>query len=213
MLSSEQNKLVTEVETGSPCGQLLRNFWQPAALTEELTSFRAAKAVRIFGEDLVVFRDEEGNYGLIDRACPHRGADLCYGRLEDGGIRCPFHGWLFDVDGRCLDQPAEPEGSKFNTKIKIKAYPCVERNGIIFTYMGEGPAPSLPEIDCLQAPDAHSFAFKGYLECNWLQATEVGIDPSHASYLHRYLEDHDPEYGLQFAGKSGEGVLNVTAVQ
>ena len=78
--------------------------------------------------------------------------------------------------------------------------------------MGEGPPPSLPEIDCLQAPDAHSFAFKGYLECNWLQATEVGIDPSHASYLHRYLEDHDPEYGLQFAGKSGEGVLNVTAV-
>ena len=99
MLSSEQNKLVTEVENGSPCGQLLRNYWQPAALTEELTSFRAAKAVRIFGEDLVVFRDEEGNYGLIDRACPHRGADLCYGRLEDGGIRCPFHGWLFDVDG------------------------------------------------------------------------------------------------------------------
>ena len=212
MLSSEQNKLVTEVENGSPCGRLLRNYWQPAALTEELTSFRAAKAVRIFGEDLVVFRDEEGNYGLIDRACPHRGADLCYGRLEDGGIRCPFHGWLFDVDGQCLDQPAEPEGSKFNTKIKIKAYPCVERNGIIFTYMGEGPPPSLPEIDCLQAPDAHSFAFKGYLECNWLQATEVGIDPSHASYLHRYLEDHDPEYGLQFAGKSGEGVLNVTAV-
>ena len=101
MLSSEQHKLVTEVENGSPCGQLLRNYWQPAALTEELTSFRAAKAVRIFGEDLVVFRDEEGNYGLIDRACPHRGADLCYGRLEDGGIRCPFMGgclmWMDDV--------------------------------------------------------------------------------------------------------------------
>ena len=212
MLSADENKLVTEIEENKPCGNLLRQFWQPVALKEEIDPPREAKAVKIMGEDLVLFRDDNRNYGLIDRRCPHRGADLHFGRLEDGGIRCPFHGWLFNINGKCMEQPAEPAESKFYTKIKIKSYPCKEINGIIFTYMGKGNPPSLPNFDCFIAPNSHSFAFKGYLECNWLQAVEVGIDPSHASFLHRYLENHDPDYGLQFGGNSGDSEMAMTAV-
>ena len=212
MLSIEDNDLVTRIVGNVPCGNLLRSYWHPLALTEELTASRAAKAVKIMGEELVLFKDDKGQYGLIDRRCPHRGADLCFGRLEDGGIRCPFHGWLFNVDGICLEQPAEPRESNFRKKIKIKSYPCQEINGIIFTYMGLGKAPALPHFDCFIAPETHSFAFKGYLECNWLQAVEVGIDPSHASFLHRYLKDHDPEYGLQFGGMSGDSEVTMTSV-
>ena len=119
MLSADDNQLVTEIEEHKPCGNLLRQFWQPVALKEEIDPPREAKAVKIMGEDLVLFRDDDGKYGLIDRRCPHRGADLHFGRLENGGIRCPFHGWLFDINGKCLEQPAEPKDSKFYTKIKI----------------------------------------------------------------------------------------------
>jgi len=212
MLTKEQNDLVTQTDAGTPCGDLLRRYWQPAALTEELTDHRAAKAVRLMGEDLVLFRDEKGDYGLVSRACPHRGADLAYGRLEDGGLRCPFHGWLFDVKGKCLEMPAEPLDSNFHTKVTLKSYPCEERNGIIFAYMGPGEPPALPSFDCYTAPDSHTFAFKGYLECNWLQVVEVGIDPSHASYLHRYLDENEIDYGLQFGGTSGDSDLSVTSV-
>lgn len=212
MLSAEHNELITQTTADTPGGQLLRRYWQPAALTEELTDERAAKAVRLLGEDLVVFRDDQGRYGLVGRQCPHRGADLAYGRLEDGGLRCPFHGWLFDVGGKCLEQPAEPAGSTFHTKIQATSYPCEARNGIIFAYLGPGEPPAMPDFDCYTAPESHTFAFKGYLECNWLQVVEVGLDPSHASFLHRYLKDHDPEYGLQFGGKSGNSDLAMTAV-
>ena len=212
MLSAEQNKLLTETDPNTSCGDLLRRYWQPAALTEELVGSRPAIAVRLMGEDLVLFKDERGRYGLVDRRCPHRGADLCYGRLEDGGLRCPFHGWLFDVNGACLEQPAEPSASNFHSKIRLTSYPCQEVNGIIFTYMGPGAPPPLPNFDCFVAPENYTFAFKGLWECNWLQAVEVGVDPSHASFLHRYLDDHDPEYGLQFGGESGESGMAQTQV-
>lgn len=199
MLSHEQNLRLTETGPGTACGAVLRQFWQPAALTEELTEERPVKAVRLLGEDLVLFRDDQGRYGLIDRHCPHRGVDLAYGRPEDGGLRCPFHGWLFDVSGACLEQPAEPAGSRFFAKVRTKSYRCRERNGIVFAWLGEGEPPALPDYDSFAAPDSHSFAFKGYLECNWLQALEVGIDPAHASFLHRYFEDEaETSYGLQF---------------
>ena len=200
MLSAEQNERVTRTGPGTPAGELLRRYWQPAALTEELAGNRPAVPVRLLGEDLVLFRDEEGRYGLLNRRCCHRGADLAYGRLEDGGLRCPFHGWLFDVEGACLDQPAEPAGSNFKNKVRQPAYPCIERNGVIFAYMGPGEPPPLPVADCFAAPDAYTFAFKGYWDCNWLQALEVGIDPAHASFLHRFFEDEAPEkgYGQQF---------------
>ena len=193
MLSKEQNRRVTEIGQGTPAGNLLRQYWQPAALVDELSEDRPAIAVELFGEQLVLFRVDNGAYGLVGRQCPHRGADLKFGRLEDGGIRCPFHGWLFDVDGKCLEQPAEPEGSHFHTKINHVAYHCIERSGIVFAFMGEGEPPPLPSFDCLVAPDAFTFAFKGHIDANWLQALEVGIDPAHASCLHRVFEDKDPE--------------------
>lgn len=200
MLSAEENRRLTEIGPGTPAGGVMRQFWQPAALVEELETGRPVKEVRLLGEELALFKTEQGGYGLIGKQCPHRGSDLCFGRLEDGGLRCPFHGWLFNAQGECLEQPAEPDDSRFHTKIRHTAYPCEAKNGIIFTYMGEGTPPPFPALDCFTAPGTHAFAFKGLIESNWLQALEVGIDPAHASFLHRFLEDEDPNegYGKQF---------------
>jgi phthalate 4,5-dioxygenase len=185
-----------------------------AGLSEELSPERPLTAVRLLGQDLVLFRDEQGRLGLIDRDCPHRSADLAFGRLEDGGLRCAFHGWLFDITGRCLETPAEPEDSKLCSGIRQKSYPVVERNGIIFAYLGSGTPPALPAFDCFVAPPTHTFAFKGLIECNWLQALEVGIDPAHASYLHRFFEDDDIDqsYGKQFRATSTGSDMPMTRV-
>ena len=200
MLTAEKNRLITETGPNTPAGAWMRRFWQPAALAEELASPRPIK-VRLLGEDLILFRDPTGRIGLMDRHCAHRGADLAFARCEDGGLRCPFHGWLFDASGACLDQPAEPAGSQFHTKIRQPTYPCVTKSGIIWAYMGPGDPPPFPGFDCFVAPDSHVFAFKGLWSCNWLQALEVGIDPAHASFLHRFFQDEDPSdaaYGRQF---------------
>ena len=212
MISNEQNERITRVGAGMPAGALLRNYWQPVALAEELQGPRPAKAVRLLGQDLVLFRDEQGRYGLLDRRCPHRAADLSFGRLEDGGLRCLFHGWLFDVTGKCLETPAEPEGSRMCEHIRQTAYPVVEKNGILFAWMGKGEPAAFPHFDCFVAPDAYTFAFKGLFECNWLQALEVGIDPAHASFLHRFFEDEDPStaYGRQFRGASADSDMPMT---
>ncbi len=214
MISEEMNRTLTRTGPGTEAGAVLRRYWQPVALTVEFDGPRPVRPVTILGERLVAFRNEDGSYGLIDRHCPHRGADLCYGRLEDGGLRCPFHGWKFGTDGQCQETPAEPEESTLAQRIRTTAYPCVERNGIVFAYLGEGEAPSLPEIDCLTAPESHTFAFKGLIESNWLQALEVGIDPAHASFLHRYLEDDDPAdgYGKQFRDYVGGTDIPMTRV-
>ncbi len=192
----------------------MRNYWQPAALAAELAGPRPVKAVRLLGEDFVLFRDEAGRLGLLDRDCPHRGADLAFGRLENGGLRCAFHGWLFDVEGKCLETPAEPADSPLCQNIRQRAYPVVERSGILWTYLGAGEPPAFPEIDCFVAPDAHTFAFKGLMECNWLQALEVGIDPAHASFLHRFFEDEDASaaYGKQFRAASAGSELPMTRI-
>jgi nitrite reductase/ring-hydroxylating ferredoxin subunit len=202
MLSAERNELITRTGPDTPCGAMMRRYWQPAALVDELSGARPVKRVRLLGEDLVVFRDEAGRYGLMDRHCAHRGADLSFGRCEDGGLRCPFHGWLFDATGACLDQPAEPDDSNFRHKVRQPAYPCVARGGIVWAYMGPGAPPEFPAFDCFAAPDDYVFAFKGLISCNWLQALEVGIDPAHASFLHRFFEDEDlaESYGKQFRG-------------
>lgn len=214
MMSKEQNEFITRVGQTAPAGKLLRRYWQPVALTDELEGKRPVKAVRLMGQDFVLFRDEKGNLGMLDRDCPHRGADLALGRLEDGGLRCPFHGWLFDIKGTCLETPAEPEGSKLCTRIRQTAYPVLEKSGIIFAYLGAGEPPAFPEFDCFVAPDSHTFAFKGLFECNWLQALEVGIDPAHASYLHRFFEDEDTSesYGKQFRGASADSDMPITRV-
>ncbi len=213
MLTAEQNALVTRTGAGTPAGTFLRCYWQPVALVEELDGDRPVKPLQIFGQHVVLFRDNGGRYGLLDRDCPHRNADLAYGRLEDGGLRCAFHGWLFDVSGRCLEMPAEPLDSRFCEKVHQRSYPVCERNGILFAYFGGDEPPAFPHLDCFLAPDAYSFAFKGFWECNWLQAVEVGIDPAHASYLHRFFEDEDTDlgYGRQFRAAT-ESTMPVTKV-
>jgi phthalate 4,5-dioxygenase oxygenase subunit len=212
MLSAEQNDLMTRTGAGTPAGVLMRRYWQPAALVDELSGNRPIKAVRLLGENLVLFRDEGGRYGLLERACPHRGTDLAYGRLEDGGLRCAFHGWLFDVAGQCLETPAEPEGSRLCANIRQKAYPVVERSGILFAYMGLGTPPEFPHFDCFVAPESHTFAFKGMIDCNWLQSLEVGVDPAHTSFLHRFFHDEDPTqgYGKLFRDKSIDSDIPMT---
>jgi len=211
MISAEQNELMTRVGPGTPCGKLLRRYWQPVALVDEMAGPRPVRPVRLLGENLVLFK-ERAQYGLIERQCAHRGADLAYGRLEDGGLRCSFHGWLFDVNGKCLQTPAEPAGSRLCEHIRLRAYPVQERSGILFAYLGEGEAPAFPHFDAFVAPSAYTFAFKGYWDCNWLQALEVGIDPAHASWLHKFFEDEDPaaSYGRQFRGVPSDAEIPIS---
>jgi phthalate 4,5-dioxygenase oxygenase subunit len=197
-MKSEQNELITRIGPGTACGAVLRRYWQPVALVDEFNAAldprmatRPVKAVRVLGQDLVLFKDAQGRWGLLDRDCPHRGADLSFGRHEGDGLRCPFHGWKFDAAGRCLETPAEPTGSKLCDRVRQRSYPVLERSGILFGWFGEeGLAPPpFPEFDCFVAPSSHTFAFKGLWNCNWLQAFEVGIDPAHPSFLHRFLQD------------------------
>lgn len=199
MLSIEENRRLTQTHPATPCGELLRSFWQPIALEEELSPDRPAIVVRVMGEDLVLFRNPDGTLGLVERHCAHRGADLAFGRLEDGGIRCLYHGWLYGPDGRCREQPAEPAHSGFSGKVRIAAYPCRAHNGLVFAYLGPGTPPPFPRYDGFCAPKAYTFAFKGLWECNWLQGVEGGIDPAHVSFLHRFLAPDPREpYGQQF---------------
>jgi phthalate 4,5-dioxygenase oxygenase subunit len=213
MLTQEQNVLLTRTGAHTPAGRLLRRYWQPVALVEELDPERPVKALEVLGQQLVIFRNDGGQYGLLDRDCPHRNADLAYGRLEDGGLRCAFHGWLFAPDGRCLEMPAEPEDSRYCEKVRQRSYPVCERGGILFGYLGSGAPPAFADFDCFRAPADFSFAFKGLWECNWLQAVEVGIDPAHASYLHRFFEDEEADagYGRQFRAAT-DSALPVTKV-
>jgi phthalate 4,5-dioxygenase oxygenase subunit len=214
MMTREQNEVLTRVGSGTPVRQLLRRYWQPIVLAEELAGPRPLKAVRVLGLDLIVFRGADGRLALLDRDCPHRGADLAFGRLEDGGVRCLFHGWLFDADGRCLETPGEPPGSRICSRVRQKAYPVQERGGIVFGFLGDGEPPALAALDCFIAPDSHVFAFKGHLQCNWLQAVEVGIDPAHASFLHRFFEDETAadSYGKQFRAPSADSDMPMTKI-
>jgi phthalate 4,5-dioxygenase len=212
-MRAEQNELVTRIGPGTACGALMRSYWQPVALVDEFNPVldprmekRPVKAVRALGQDLVLFRDAAGAWGLLDRACPHRGADLSFGRNEGDGLRCPFHGWKFDVRGTCLETPAEPAGSKVRLcdRVRQRSYPVLEKAGILFAWLGaEGTSPPpFPGFDCFVAPASHTFAFKGLWHCNWLQAFEVGIDPAHPSFLHRFLQDEPlDEIGQNAAGK------------
>ena len=214
-MKAEQNQLITQVGAGTACGAVLRQYWQPVALIEEFDpeldpgmQARPLKSVRVLGEDLVLFKDADGSWGLIDRACPHRGADLSFGRLDPledgGGLRCPFHGWKFAPDGRCLDTPAEPPGSRLCDRVRQRSYPVIAQIGVVMAWLGpeDAAVPPLPALDCFRAPTSHSFAFKGLWNANWLQAFEVGIDPAHTSYLHRFLNDEDlGTVGANAAGK------------
>ena len=194
-MKAEHNELLTRIGPGTPCGKLLRQYWQPVALLEEFDpaldarmADRPLKAVRLLGQDMILFKDEQGRWGLLDRDCPHRNADLAFARHEGDGVRCPFHGWKFDASGQCLDTPAEPLGSTLCQRVRQRSYPVHERSGVLFAWLGdEGQAPQpFPAFDACAAPDTHVFAFKGLWQCNWLQGFEVGIDPAHTSFLHRF---------------------------
>ena len=212
-MRAAQNELITRIGPGTACGALMRRYWQPVALLDEFDprlfpemAARPLKAVRLLGQDFVLFRDASGRFGLLDRGCPHRGADLRFARHEGDGIRCPFHGWKFDTDGRCLQTPAEPAGSTLAGRVRQPSYPLRVAAGVVFAWLGpeDVTPPALPAFDCFRAPASHSFAFKGMWRCNWLQAFEVGIDPAHPSFLHRMLdEDADSDtYGRQFRAPS-----------
>jgi phthalate 4,5-dioxygenase len=187
VLSQAENEKITRVGPGTPAGELFRRYWIPAALTEELPQRDSAPVrVRLLGEDLVAFRDSDGIVGLVEDACPHRRAPMFFGRNEECGLRCVYHGWKFDRHGACTDMPSEPPDSLFKTKVTIKAYPTWEVGGIVWTYMGPEPTkPAPPDYEWVRAPATHRFVSKTYEECNWLQCLEGGIDTSHSSFAHR----------------------------
>jgi nitrite reductase/ring-hydroxylating ferredoxin subunit len=185
MTTREENDRLTQTGPGTPAGNLLRRYWQPVALASELAD-DTPLPVRIMSEDLVLFRDDHGNPGLLGLLCPHRCADLSYGRIEDGGLRCLYHGWLFDRAGRCLEMPAEPAESNYKDRIRHTAYPCREAAGVIFAYMGPGEPPLFPGFHFLSAPPDHVHQSKLHHTCNFLQANEGNIDPAHLSFLHSF---------------------------
>ena len=194
MLKPEQQKILIETDAGAPMGELFRRYWIPALLAEELPEPDCPPVrVKLLGERLVAFRDSENRIGFIDEFCAHRGVSLFFGRNEECGLRCPYHGWKYDVTGQCVDVPSEREDSNFKKKVKLKGYPTVVRGGIIWTYMGPPEKqPGLPELEWLLVPDSHRFISKRFQECNYLQAMEGGIDSSHVSWLHSGDLNDDP---------------------
>ncbi len=187
MLSREDNELITRTGPDTAAGRLFRRYWHPVALSRELPPGAAPKPVRLLGENLVLFRTKAGVPGLMDLHCPHRGTDLSYGRIEEDGLRCLYHGWKMGVDGRCLDQPGEPKGSSFKDKVRHLAYPCREAGGLIMTYMGAGAPPPLPRFPIFEAPEGHVWVSKLFHHCNYLQGVEGETDSQHLSYLHRMV--------------------------
>jgi phenylpropionate dioxygenase-like ring-hydroxylating dioxygenase large terminal subunit len=189
MLKQEENELVTRVGPGTPMGNTMRRYWMPALLSSEVPQPDSDPVrVRLLGEDLIAFRDTNGAVGLIQNNCPHRGASLFFGRNEEAGIRCVYHGWKFDADGNCVDMPNEPAESDFKHKVKASAYPTVEQAGLVWAYMGPADnQPPMVDLEWMRAPEGYTWVSKTYEECNWLQAMEGGLDTSHSSFLHRDL--------------------------
>ena len=187
MLNREENEMFTRVGPGTPAGSLLRRYWHPIGPAEEITAEKPKKRLKILGEELVLFRDAQGRHGLVAEHCPHRAASLYYGTVEDDGIRCPYHGWKFDVHGKCLEQPFEPAGSGFKEKVCQTAYPVQEMAGLLFTYMGPNPTPLLPRWDLLVREDGfRKIVVLPVHNCNWLQTMENSVDPTHTYFLHAH---------------------------
>jgi 5,5'-dehydrodivanillate O-demethylase len=185
MLTREENEMLTQVGRGTPAGEMLRRYWMPVACAGELTDEKPIKATRLLGEDLVVFRDQTGRYGVVGEQCPHRKASLAFGRVDEEGIRCPYHGWKFDCTGKCLEQPAEPVEGGFKDKIKHTAYPVERLGGLLWAYLGPEPRPLLPRWDVLVWEHGKRWVEKHELyRCNWLQPMENSVDPSHLFWLH-----------------------------
>ena len=194
MLSFEDNELLCRTGPGTPMGNLLRRYWTPALLEREIAEPDDPPVrVHILGEELVAFRDSDGVIGLLDNYCPHRRASLFFGRNEECGLRCVYHGWKFDTDGNCVDMPSEPVESNFKDKVKITAYPTKVSAGLVWTYMGPPEhIPPFPELAFHNLPEEHYVATKTPVYCNFVQSMEGNIDSAHISYLHRSFGDFTP---------------------
>ncbi len=181
-MTPDENERLTRVGRGTPAGEMLRRYWWPVWFSQ-LVADRPVP-VRLLGEDLVLFRDGAGALGLLDVRCAHRGASLQYGRVEEDGLRCCYHGWKFAVDGQCCDMPAEPPGTPLMAEVRQPAYKVQEVGGLVFAYLGPDPAPLLPRYDLLVREDCHRVVYSKEEHCNWLQRAENGYDPHHLMSLH-----------------------------
>src|SRR4051794_39897140 len=185
MLTPELNERIVRVGAGTPMGNALRAYWLPAVLTEEVEPDGTPLRVRLLGEDLVAFRDTNGQVGLIQNNCPHRGASLFFGRNEEAGVRCVYHGWKFSVDGTCVDMPNEPAESDFKQKVRATAHPCTERGGVVWAYLGSQDSMTQPpELEWTRVPESHRIVTKRIQYCSYLQNVEGEVDSSHVSFLH-----------------------------
>jgi len=186
MLTRDENEMMTRVGPGTPMGDLMREYWLPAFMSSEVAAPDGAPLrIRLLGESLLAFRSTSGRIGLVASNCPHRGASLFYGRNEAGGLRCVYHGWKFDVEGRCVDMPVEPPESNYKDEVKLRAYRCQERNGVVWAYMGSRKdPPALPDLEPNMLDDRETTVWTALRECNWLQALEGDIDTGHLAFLH-----------------------------
>ena len=186
MLSSEENELLTQTDSSTPMGQFFRRFWQPVALSEELAEADGPPLrVTVLGEELVAFRNTMGEIGLISRRCAHRGADLFFGRNEECGLRCVYHGWKFDVSGKAVDLPNVSKGVALHEKARVKAYPTAEFGGIVWAWLGpKGKVPEIPKLEVGLVTSSQRYVTKQLIECNWAQVMEGDVDASHFSFLH-----------------------------
>jgi phthalate 4,5-dioxygenase oxygenase subunit len=192
MLSTEDNELLTRTGGGTAMGTLLRHYWMPVVLSDEVEPGGRVKRVQLLGERLIAFRAQNGQPGLVGEFCPHRSASLYFGRVEEAGMRCVYHGWKFGLDGQCLEMPNEPPESGFAAKVRHIGYPCLEAGGVIWTYMGPvSPPPPLPQVEWTLLPRNHTFVSKRVQQCNWFQALEGGIDSSHINFLHAPVDHTD----------------------
>src|SRR6266568_571750 len=187
MLKQADHQLLACTGPNTPMGKLLRRYWVPALLSEELPEPDCLPVrVRLLSEDLVAFKDSSGQVGLLGESCSHRGTSLYFASSEDGGLRCPYHGWKYNVCGDCIDMPNEPAATSFKDKIHHLAYPCVERNGVVWTYMGppekQGP---LPELEYMVLPRDQVYVTKRIQQCHWTQGMDGDMDPTHVPFLHR----------------------------
>jgi phthalate 4,5-dioxygenase oxygenase subunit len=206
MLSEADNRLLTRVGPGTPMGELLRQYWQPFLRSEDLAEADGRPMrIKLLGERLVAFRDSRGAVGLLAENCCHRGASLYFGRNEESGLRCVYHGWKFDVAGTCMEMPNEPVESNVPEKVHQRAYACVERGGVIWAYMGpRGEPPALPDLEWNLVPDAQRMLALRVEQCNWTQVLEGEIDSSHSSFLHSRLDEaKDVSVGLERGGSRG----------
>jgi len=190
MLSQAENDLLTQTSAGTPAGEYFRRYWLPALLVSELPAPDCPPVrVRLMGEDLIAFRNTEGQVGLLGEFCPHRRASLFWGRNEECGLRCVYHGWKFDTSGACVDMPNEPPEYRLRNKVRTAAYPVREYGGLIWAYMGPpDEIPELPKIEWARVPDSHRYISKRFQETNYLQAVEGGIDSSHSNFLHATVD-------------------------